>query len=238
MSKADIWMPLYLGDFFKDTISLTPDERSFYLMTLVYLWTLKGEASLEDLRVATGYSRTIFEKKFKKISKFFEKKDDLFSQKRLSIELAKAIKNSETNSKSALLRWRGNANASANVLHLDMQKACSSPSPSSSTVLLQSNNSLFSSLPSVESKEQYEEKVSTWKRQLVENHTVHSQYVKAFPGVDILLELENASLWLTNNFSRKKKNFNRFFQNWCSRKQEKGFSQRREAFIPKTNYLN
>ena len=47
--KTDIWMPVYKGDFFKDTTHLNNEETGFYLLVLVHLWNNKGTLTLEKL---------------------------------------------------------------------------------------------------------------------------------------------------------------------------------------------
>lgn len=135
MAKTDIWMPLYIGDFLRDTVNLSFDEKSFYMMILINLWCMGGESTVEDIRDSTGYSKKKFEKKFEKISRFFSKSGNRIFQKRLLAEKKKANENSLKKSANAKKRWEKpsvdgcKSNANAKQVHMQMQ--CPSPSPSS-----------------------------------------------------------------------------------------------------------
>lgn len=74
--------------------------------------------------------------------------------------------------------------------------------------------------PSSVSKEEYQGKVQKWKTEF-EDMNGHS-FREAYPIVDLKVELHKAALWLFTNPSKRKKNFDRFFNNWCSRIQERG----------------
>ena len=64
----------------------------------------------------------------------------------------------------------------------------------------------------------YQQKVANWKSQFSKFH----EFSEAYPIVNITRELDKASLWLYTNSAKRKKAFDRFFNNWCARIQEKG----------------
>lgn len=109
-TKVEIFMPLYVGDYDRDTADLSFEEHGFYLAILRAMWTrggcLKHAASsassssqAEDKQKLARILRTdveTFERIWPSVEKFFVlKADGVFYQKRLSHELAKAKKNRE-----------------------------------------------------------------------------------------------------------------------------------------------
>ena len=83
MSRIDVWMPLYIGDYLKDTISLTRAEHGAYLLSMMEYWS-KGE-SLPD-----RHFRGILGKEFARVSEFYSMVDGRWHHKRIDEELAKA----------------------------------------------------------------------------------------------------------------------------------------------------
>lgn len=80
--KIDIWMPLYVGDYMKDTADLTRAEHGSYLLSMMTYWT-NGE-SLPDNRF-----RAICGKEFERIKDFYSFVDGRWHHKRIDEELAK-----------------------------------------------------------------------------------------------------------------------------------------------------
>lgn len=81
--KIDIWMPLYIGDYLKDTVDLSNSEHGAYLRSIMSYWT-SGE-SLPDNRF-----RNICGKDFNRVSEFFSMVDGRWHHKRIDQELALA----------------------------------------------------------------------------------------------------------------------------------------------------
>lgn len=81
--KKPIWMPLYIGDYQRDTISLSLAQHGAYLLTMMAYWT-KGE-SLEDDEL-----KGICAGEFKRISRFFILCDGRWHHKRIDIEIRRA----------------------------------------------------------------------------------------------------------------------------------------------------
>lgn len=52
MSKVDIWMPIYIGDYLSDTTELTSAEHGAYLLLLMHYWSKKGEIGSDIDRLA------------------------------------------------------------------------------------------------------------------------------------------------------------------------------------------
>ena len=75
---------------------------------------------------------------------------------------------------------------------------------------------------------EYQKKITKWKKEF----SKFKAFSDAYPIVNVKAELEKASLWLYTNTSKKKKAFDRFFNNWCARIQEKGIQVGSESSRP------
>ena len=76
-------MPLYIGDYHRDTISLSLAQHGAYLLAMMAYWT-KGESLEEDeLRGICGLE-------FKRVSRFFVWCDGRWHHKRIDAELGDA----------------------------------------------------------------------------------------------------------------------------------------------------
>lgn len=64
---------------------------------------------------------------------------------------------------------------------------------------------------------------------------LQSQWVKAYPAVDVVGELAKAGVWLVSNPKNQKSNYARFLSNWLSKAQDRapklGGGQRQESFV-------
>ncbi|HUX78233.1 MAG TPA: DUF1376 domain-containing protein [Alphaproteobacteria bacterium] len=231
MSKTDIWMPVFIGDFLKDTAFLSFSEKGEYLMILMHLWNLGGYATLEEIRGLTGFTKRKFDTKWKKFERFFAENSSGFYQKRLLNELNKSKQIREKRTESANMRWNANANGyangDANGNANAMQTACPShthiPTEKSLEVIVPKKLYTLScsNPPKSESVEQYKSRVMEWGTSFM-NGEQPTLYKNAYPAINVYNELTRAILWLKNNHHKRKKMFDRFFQNWCSRAQEKG----------------
>jgi uncharacterized protein YdaU (DUF1376 family) len=43
MPKVDIWMPIYIGDYLRDTVELSAEEHGAYVLLLMHYWQKNGE---------------------------------------------------------------------------------------------------------------------------------------------------------------------------------------------------
>jgi uncharacterized protein YdaU (DUF1376 family) len=83
-------MPLYIGDYLADTMSLTNSQHGAYLKSMFQYW-MKGEAlNDQQLRETSG-------REYERIKLFFIWENYLWHHKRIDLELSKA----EANQKSA-----------------------------------------------------------------------------------------------------------------------------------------
>lgn len=52
MSKVDVWMPIYIGDYLRDTTELSGPEHGAYLLLLMHYWMKQGEIGCDVDRLA------------------------------------------------------------------------------------------------------------------------------------------------------------------------------------------
>ena len=92
MSRSDTWMPLYVGDYLRDTGHLTAAEHGAYLLLLMHAWTKNGVLPDDDLRLRMIAKMDAREWKASKevIRAFFQSTDEGLRHKRLDGELANA----------------------------------------------------------------------------------------------------------------------------------------------------
>ena len=82
MKKVDIWMPIYLGDYIKDTRHLSLEEHGAYFLILSELWVKDGFIPLKTLPRIVG-SPSNWEDIWDILKGFFDITDGMVSQKRL-----------------------------------------------------------------------------------------------------------------------------------------------------------
>ena len=91
-SKPDTWMPLYVGDYTKDTQNLTPEQHGAYLLLLMQCWNAGGVLPVSDANLAmiARMSAVTWKRNREVVLSFFHLTPEGYSQKRLTAELAKA----------------------------------------------------------------------------------------------------------------------------------------------------
>jgi len=133
--KADIWMPLYIGDYLADTARLTTEQHGAYLLLLMDYWR-SGRLPDNDQVLAQICKLTpdAWSNAKAMLMPFFSIEENCWVHKRVEQEMAEAkvnqTKKHERAVKAAEARWK-NATSNANA----MQKQCPSPSPSPSPVV-------------------------------------------------------------------------------------------------------
>lgn len=127
--KTDIWLPIYIKDFFSDTMHLSSEDQGFYLLTLVHLWNNGGYLSRNKYKDILKISPKKFDKKMEKIWIFLEKKDEKFYQKRLLKEFRKSKKNRKKASESSIKRWNKQNKDIRSDNPSDMRNASPAPAP-------------------------------------------------------------------------------------------------------------
>lgn len=153
MAKADIWMPLYIGDYLADTMDLNTEQHGAYILLLMAYWKNGGALLNDDLKLATitRLSADAWSMHKHTLASFFDLESDpaLWIHVRAEKEMDKAGNNQEKRTlraqAAAAARWNKNAPSNAQA----MLETCPSPSPSPSP-LKEKQDQKTCSTPSVE----------------------------------------------------------------------------------------
>lgn len=141
--KIDVWMPIYVGDYLKDTGGLSIAEHGAYFKLMMTYWQ-KGclEHCLEQcIRIAGAYNQAERDAVANVIRKFFVVDGEVLRNKRLDEELEKARSRKDTANarakKAAEARWhpanqatKTDATSIATSNQQALLEECPSPSPS------------------------------------------------------------------------------------------------------------
>lgn len=143
--KTDAWMPLWIGDYLADTMSLNTAQHGAYLLLLVAYWRNKGPLPDDDEDLATTVRATPAEwKKLRvKMLKFFDLEGGLWIHSRANKELERAglfaKKAHDRAVKAAAARWGAKAQPQevqeacsehASSIPQEVPEQCPTPSPS------------------------------------------------------------------------------------------------------------
>ena len=118
-ARPDTWMPIYWGDYLRDTCHLSAIEHGAYLLIIAHYWTKGGPLKDDDARLARIARLTPEEWKEAKetISDFFSIRNGLWTHKRVDHELANAKRITEAKAKAgqkgAQSRWQGHSKKEA-----------------------------------------------------------------------------------------------------------------------------
>ena len=138
--KADIWMPLYIGDYLADTTRLTTEQHGAYLLLIMDYWR-SGKLPDNDavLMQITRLQPNAWSNARAMLEQFFSIENGFWIHSRIDKELELAQKNKDTASqkatKAAMARWnKDNATSNATSINQAMLEQCPSPSPSPSSL--------------------------------------------------------------------------------------------------------
>jgi uncharacterized protein YdaU (DUF1376 family) len=93
MSAADAWMPLYVGDYMRDTARLSTAHHGAYLLLIMDYWT-QGPPPDNDVELAAIIKQPIAEWRdgFRPIlSKFFQIESGVWRHKRIDAEKVRCV---------------------------------------------------------------------------------------------------------------------------------------------------
>jgi uncharacterized protein YdaU (DUF1376 family) len=140
MAKFDTWMPIYWGDYAKDTGHLGAVHHGAYLMLLKHYWVTGAPLPADDAqlwRIACADSLAHWKKIKGVVLAFFELEDGVLRHGRVEHELANAQGNAERRAemarRAAEARWnkeQSDAPGNAPRMRRAMRGECPPPSPS------------------------------------------------------------------------------------------------------------
>lgn len=134
--KADIWMPLYVGDYLGGTIHLNTEQHGAYLLLLMACWKGDGKLLNDDAELANITKLTLARWRAHKpvLVRFFSLDGEWLAHKRVQHERTKALATSQARSRSgkegAAARWHGDGRRMATAMANASQTDAPSPSPS------------------------------------------------------------------------------------------------------------
>lgn len=147
-ARPDTWMPIYWGDYARDTGNLNNASHGAYLMLIKHYWCTGSPLTDDDdelWRIACCDSKKDWLKLRPKVVKLFRIVDGFLTHKRVDREIAKAVSGIdakvEAGRRGAEKRWKNNGPAIADPLpedsppiadpsFRDRQTDATSPSPS------------------------------------------------------------------------------------------------------------
>lgn len=106
------YLPLYTGDYLRDTRALTPLEHGVFLMLLMYCWDCRGPLPLDEqdcAGLANCRSNTEIDALRKVLRKFFIRMDDGFYNKRIQREIEKSVTISNKRSEAGKMGYQAKA---------------------------------------------------------------------------------------------------------------------------------
>lgn len=142
MAKADIWMPLYIGDYLADTMHLTTEQHGAYLLLIMSYWRNGGPLPNNDQQLSAicRLGPNAWSNAQAMLKHFFDSESlpGYWVHSRIEKEMLEAEKNKHKRvvkaQKAAEARWRkdapSNAPSNAPSIPQAMLEECPSPSPS------------------------------------------------------------------------------------------------------------
>jgi uncharacterized protein YdaU (DUF1376 family) len=123
MSGPDIWMPLYVGDYLRDTMHLTTEQHGAYLLLIIVCWTRGGSLPGDDRQLAkiTGLSLKAWRAQKEVLGRFFTQADGCWKHGRVTRELERTASLRESRTRAA------REGAKSRFATIDPQKSASFP---------------------------------------------------------------------------------------------------------------
>jgi uncharacterized protein YdaU (DUF1376 family) len=100
--KTDTWMPLYIGDYLKDTMHLSRADHGSYLLLIMAYW-VNGGPLPNDPEYLAGVARASQEEwqtLSKRLARFFQTDASAWRHERIEKEIARAKQQQETKSRA------------------------------------------------------------------------------------------------------------------------------------------
>jgi len=168
MSKPDIFMPLYIGDYLAGTSRLTTVQHGAYLLLIMDYW-MNGSLPNDDV-ILSNIARMPMDAwsiHGALLKQFFSIENGMLVHCRIEEELSKAMANKaaahEKAKKAAGARWKNHQNndddatSNASSISQALLKECPSPSPSPSPSYKTNNKQPAVDLPDFIDRELFKE---------------------------------------------------------------------------------
>lgn len=226
------WMPLHIADYLADTGHLTATEHGAYLLMIMHYWQNGGLP--ENERVIARIAKLTAEQ-------WEDSRDILamlfgpgWSHKRIDAELSKADEIIEKRRSAASAR-HGKGKSPANAEHVHSRCTDTGVPPLTDN---QDTSSLRSDVcPEPEKSAPASRSPTVISLPATQGHEVSiteadvSEWIQAFPAVDVPQQLRAMRQWLLANERNRKtaKGMRKFVVSWLTRDQDRG-GVRREVF--------
>lgn len=135
-ARHDTWMPMYWGDYARDTGHLNNVEHGAYLMLIKHYWCTAKPLSDDDnelWRIACCDSKKEWIKIKRKVLKLFVSDDGTLRHKRIDVEICKtsaiSTTKAEAGRKGAEKRWQKNGTPIASAIDVPLLKNAPLPLP-------------------------------------------------------------------------------------------------------------
>ena len=111
--KPDIFMPLFVGDYLRDTLGLSRADHGSYLLLIMAYWCHGGPLTDDDeyLREIARCDRQDWARCRGLMLRFFSKQDGVWAHKRIDQELESACSRTGKASTAAVSRWQSRENS-------------------------------------------------------------------------------------------------------------------------------
>lgn len=121
MSRSDTWMPLYIGDYLRDTNRLSTVQHGAYFLLIMDYW-VNGPPPDDDEQLAavTKSSAPEWKKLRQALVRYFQIEDGFWRHKRVDKELAKTTKITEQNRNAGLASAAAKAQRKVNGRSTDV----------------------------------------------------------------------------------------------------------------------
>lgn len=131
-SRPDTWMPLYWGDYLRDTMHLRAEGHGAYLLLIAHYWT-RGAALPADngyLMTVTRLDAKAWNRLRPLLEQFFEVSDGFWTHGRIERELARSVAITEARRVAGKRGGKATANGKANSKQVLEQTTKQNPTPS------------------------------------------------------------------------------------------------------------
>lgn len=219
------YLPLYTGDYLRDTRHLSMAEHGAYLLMLTYCWDQKGPLPLDRHRIqgiCNARSKDEQEAVERVLADFFVVMDDGLYNKRMQAEIERCDQISRARAEAGKLGYEARAKhlpskrkANAKQVHLSPSPSLS-PSPTSTPKKEVGSAKASPDLsPTVETLPLRDGRPFPIRQSHV------SEFEAAYPRVDVPATLKEMRAWLIANPDRRKtqRGCLRFVNAWLSNSQ-------------------